>query len=181
MIVALDGHAVDRVSTLQRLVQTQVDDNGDGVPDIDPNTGFTVHKQVASSEIPLDFKTYFFTAKVNGAVNQNNQFQVSFFGNPRSAQDVFTITRNPGQTRWKYDDGAYDVAGKWTSKFNKGATQLDAVLGYHRGFTTEKPFNSSQDVPTIFYNYERSLNDFSDLEGSQISSCDDTSPTIRTR
>ncbi|MBL0212681.1 MAG: TonB-dependent receptor [Myxococcales bacterium] len=162
--------------TAQRLVQTQVDDNGDGVPDVDPNTGFTVHKEIASSDIPQDFKTYFFTAKVNGAVNQNNQFQVSFFGNPRSAQDVFTITRNPAQTRWKYDDGAYDVAGKWTSKFNKGATQLDAVLGYHRGFTTEKPFNSSQNVPTIFYNYERSLSDFADLEGSQISACDDTSP-----
>ena len=163
-------------STVSRLVQTQVDENQDGLADVDPNTGFTVHKNVASSDIPSDAKTYFFTAKINGAVNQNNQFQISAFGNPRNVEDVFSITRNPQQTRWKYDDGAYDIAGKWTSKFNGGATQVDAVLGYHRGFTTEKPFNSSQEVPTIFYNYERSLNDFADLEGSQISKCDDTDP-----
>jgi hypothetical protein len=96
-------------STTTRFVKTQVDDNMDGIPDVDPDTGFTVHKDVSSSEIPRDFKTYFFTAKVNGAVNQNNQFQISLFGNPRTASDVYTITRNPAQTRWKYDDGAYDV------------------------------------------------------------------------
>ena len=171
-------------STLKRLVQSQVDkvnnttgaSGADGVPDVDPNTGFTVHEGVSSSEIPLDFKTYFFTGKINGAINQNNQFQVSAFGNPRTAQDVFGITRNPAQTRWKYDDGAYDVAAKWTSKFNKGATQFDGVAGYHRGYTTEKPFSSAQDVPTVFYNYERSLNDFADLEGSGIAKCDDASP-----
>jgi hypothetical protein len=117
-------------STVQRLVRTQVDENADGQPDIDPNTGFTVHKEIASSDIPVDFKTYFFTGKINGAVNQDNQFQISVFGNPRNAQDIFGLTRNPTQTRWKYDDGAYDVAGKWTSKFNKGATQIDALNGF---------------------------------------------------
>ena len=164
-------------STTTRFVKTQVDDNMDGVADIDPATGFTKHEEVSSGEIPRDFKTYFFTAKINGAVNQNNQFQISAFGNPRTASDVFTLTRNPAQTRWKYDDGAYDVAGKWTSKFNGGKTQVDAVLGYHRGFTNENPYSDDQNVPTVFYNYERSINDFADLEGSQISAkCDDTSP-----
>ena len=94
---------------------------------------------VTDSTIPIDLKTYFFTAKINGAINQDNQFQISAFGNPRVVQDVYTITRNPAQTRWKYDDGAYDVAGKWTSKLNGGKTQLDAVLGYHRGYDLGEP------------------------------------------
>nr|MBA3462027.1 carboxypeptidase regulatory-like domain-containing protein [Deltaproteobacteria bacterium] len=163
-------------STTSRLVQTQVDKNSDGVPDLN-DQGFTIHEPVTASEIPRDFKTYFFTAKVNGAVNQNNQFQISAFGNPRSAEDIFGLTRNPSQTRYKYKDGAYDIAGKWTSKFNQGKTQVDAVVGYHHGFTNDSPFSADQDVPTVFYNYERSLYDFADLEGmGQISKCQDGGP-----
>ena len=162
--------------TETRIVNTLLDDNQDGVPDVDPNTGFTKHKELTNSKLPIDLKTYFFTAKINGAVNQNNQFQISAFGNPRVVSDVFSLTRNPAQARWKYDDGAYDVAGKWTSKLNSGKTQIDAVVGYHRGYTTEKPFSASQEVPTVYYNYERSLNDFQDLEGSSISACNDNDP-----
>ena len=161
-------------STTSRIVQTQIDKNNDGIPDKDLATGFTAHEELARRDIPRDFKTYFFTGKINGAVNQNNQFQISAFGNPRSAEDIYTITRNPEQTQWKYTDGAYDLAAKWTSKLNGGKTQIDFVGGYHRGFLTEDPFNSSQNVPTVYYNYERSLYDFADLEGSNaIGKCED--------
>ncbi len=148
-----------------RIVQSQIDENGDGVPDKD-SKGFTKHEFVSRSEIPENFKTYYFTGKINGAINANNQVQLSAFGNPRTAKDLNGITRNPADTRWAYDDGAYDVSLKWTSKFNEGKTEVDAVAGYHRGFTTEKPYSSSQNVPEIFYNYERSLNDFADLENN---------------
>src|SRR5690606_3379106 len=104
-------------STTQRRVSTLIDEDQDGVPDVDEN-GFNRTEQLSSSDIPRDFKTYFFTAKINGAIDQNNQFQISAFGNPRSAEDVFGIVRNPEQTRYRYEDGAYDLSAKWTSKFN---------------------------------------------------------------
>ncbi|MBS1124922.1 MAG: TonB-dependent receptor plug, partial [Deltaproteobacteria bacterium] len=167
-------------STTQRLVQRQVDGTdgkaADGVPDVDPDTGIAKHELVSSSDIPRDFQTYFFTGKINGAVNQNNQFQISTFGNPRSATDLLGVTRNPAQTRWKYKDGAYDVAGKWTSKLNDGKTQIDGVLGYHRGFNNESAYDSAQETPFVYYNYDRSLADFSDIEGTQIAGCDDNDP-----
>ena len=164
-------------STTARIINGDVDENGDGVPDVDPATGFGVREQIASRDIPRDFKTYYFTAKVNGAIDQNNQFQVSAFGNPRTAEDIFTITRNPEQTLYKYTDGAYDFAGKWTSKFNGGKTQVDAVVGYHRGFLDEKPMVAAQNNPTVYYNYERSLYDFADIEGdSTIARCQDGGP-----
>ena len=164
--------------TTTRLIQRQVDGTDglpeDGVPDVDPTTGITKHESVASSTIPGDFKQYYFTAKVNGAVDQNNQFQVSLFGNPRSAEDVYHVTGNPEQNRWKYTDGAYTAAGKWTSKLNDGKTQVDAVLGYHHGFERQQPFSSSQDVPFVSYDFDRSLYDFADLEGAQkIEKCND--------
>ncbi|MBA3538312.1 MAG: TonB-dependent receptor, partial [Deltaproteobacteria bacterium] len=158
--------------TTTRTVQSQVDKNDDGVPDTD-NLGFTVHEDVSKQDIEANFKTYFYTAKINGAVNANNQFQISAFGNPRQADDLFAVTRNPAASKWAYDDGAYDLAGKWTSKLNDGKTQIDAVLGFHRGYENQKPFRAADNVSQILYRYDRSLYDFSDLEGAGIGACQD--------
>jgi hypothetical protein len=164
-------------STTKRFVNSQIDEDQDGAPDTADDTGFIIQDPIdgATREIPRDFKTYYLTAKINGAVNQNNQFQVSMFGNPRNAEDVAGVLRNPAQSQWKYDDGSYDVAAKWTSKLNDGKTQIDAVVGYHHGFSREAPFSSAQDVPYVFYNYERSLYDFNGLE-SNINACNDNDP-----
>src|ERR671923_45020 len=51
---------------------------------------------------------YFYTAKINGAINQNNQFQISAFGNPNTRQYTLEhsspLIRNPDQTRWQVDE-----------------------------------------------------------------------------
>jgi hypothetical protein len=163
-------------STTQRRISTLIDENQDGVPDVDEN-GFNRTELLSSSDIPRSFNTYFFTAKINGALDQNNQFQISAFGNPRTAEDVFGIVRNPEQTRYRFEDGAYDFSAKWTSKFNEGKTQIDAVVGYHHGFSDEQPWDASQNVPYVYYNYNRSLYDFADLEGAdRIARCQDGGP-----
>jgi outer membrane receptor protein involved in Fe transport len=168
-------------TTTQRLVQRLVDENQDGVPDVDPDTGFTVRDELSARDIPRDRQTYYFTAKINGAIDQNNQFQISAFGNPSSRDDLIEhssiVTRNPAQTRWTVDEGAYDFAGKWTSKLAEGKTQIDAVVGYHNGFRNEKPLGEMRDTPWVAYNYTRSLYDFADLEGeSAIAGCNDNDP-----
>lgn len=167
--------------TTQRIVQSLVDENQDGIPDVDPDTGFTIRQPLSTRDIPRDFQTYYFTAKINGAISQNHQFQISAFGNPSSAETVLAhsspVTRNPEQMRWQVDNGAYDFAGKWTSKFNEGKTQVDAVLGYHHGFTNEYPLGDMRDTPFVYYSYTRSLYDFADLEGEQaIAGCNDADP-----
>jgi hypothetical protein len=167
--------------TTTRLVQSQIDMDQDGVPDSDAD-GFTIHDPVSSSDIPRTNQTYFYTAKVNGAVDQNNQFQVSFFGNPSGRDDLLEhssiVMRNPAQTRWHVDEGAYDFSGKWTSKLNNGKTQIDAVAGYHRGYRNEDTLDGNlgvQDTPWVYYNYERSLYDFNDFEGGdRIAKCQDS-------
>jgi hypothetical protein len=170
--------------TTARMVQTQIDEDQNGIPDVNRETGFTETRTVSTSDIPRELQTYFFTAKVNGAIDQNNQFQISAFGNPSSRDDLLEhssiVTRNPNQTRWHVDEGAYDFSGKWTSKFNKNKTQIDAVVGYHHGFTNEGTTDAEmgvQDQPWVYYNYTRSLYDFADLEGaSNIAACEDDGP-----
>jgi outer membrane receptor protein involved in Fe transport len=147
--------------------------NGDGVADIDPNTGFTQREQVASRDLPSNYKTYFFTAKLTGAISSNHQWQITGFGNPERDDAVFSTIHDPNSARFRNDTGAYDFSGKWTSKFNEGKTQLDAVVGYHNGFNNQQPLNSSNDVPGVRYGYTRSLYDFADLEGPGIAGCQD--------
>jgi hypothetical protein len=172
--------------TTSRFVEQQIDEDQDGAPDADAD-GFTVHEPVYTRNIPRKRHTRYFTGKINGAIDQNNQFQVSVFGNPSSRDDLIEhstiFQRNPNQTRWHVDDGAYDVAAKWTSKLNNGKTQIDAVAGYHHGFTKEDTLDDAlgvQDVPWVQYNYERSLYDFRDFEGGdRIAACRDSDdPTL---
>jgi TonB dependent receptor/Carboxypeptidase regulatory-like domain len=158
-----------------RIVQTQVDKNNDGVPDVDPATGLTKHEEVSRANIDGSTKTYYFTGKLNGAIDQNNQFQISVFGNPDTAHSPITPTTNQGRVPGLTDDsidttgGAEDVSAKWTSKLNNGKTQFDAVVGYHHATTGATAANALGNQSLVFYNYTRSLNDFADIEGSQIS------------
>ncbi len=165
-------------STVTRIIQSQVDMDSDGVPDVDPETGFLEHIPIGNeSTLNQKLTTYFFTAKVNGAVDQNHQFQVSAFGNPRSGpaltSAVTGFERNPDSSRFNLEDGAFDFSGKWTSKFNDGKTQVDAVAGFHRGYENIGAINAAADVGTVQYDFERSLFDFAAIEPGDISLCQD--------
>ncbi|TMQ08665.1 MAG: TonB-dependent receptor [Deltaproteobacteria bacterium] len=161
-------------NTTTRIVNTNIDMDQNGVPDIDPSTGFTVRSPIAKRNIGTNATTYFFTAKLTGAISSNHQWQISGFGNPENDTALLGTVRDPNTARVKVAQGAYDVSGKWTSKFNEGKTQVDAVVGFHNGFNKNTPYASSYDVPGIQYTYTRSLYDFADLEGMDaISACRD--------
>ncbi|HWO25489.1 MAG TPA: TonB-dependent receptor [Kofleriaceae bacterium] len=164
--------------TITRIVKSLRDDNMDGAPDTDPDTGLTIADEVASRDLETRTSQYFYTAKINGAINQNNQFQISAFGSPRSGDALLALTRNPENAIMDREDGAYDVAAKWTSKFNDGKTQVDAVLGFHRGFENELPKTAAQDQALIRFGFTRSLYDFEALEGgaATIGKCNDNDP-----
>jgi len=172
-----------RRDVITRLVQQQIDTNNDGVPDVDPNTGFTIHRRVSSLDTPEARTTYFFTAKINGEIDQNNQFQISAFGNPRTGNGSVndnpgSVTYAPNDTLFNRTDGAYDLSAKYTSKFNNGQTQVDALAGFHRASSSvTAPPGSVGNQPLAYYNYTRSLYDFADLEGSGIGACQDGGPS----
>ena len=176
--VGFTPQVINRVTT--RFVNRNVDKDDDGNADIDPGTGFTVREQVVARDIPTAEKTYFFTAKLTGAVSQNHQWQVTVFGNPENDTMLTDTVRDPLSAPYKVDQGAYDVSAKWTSKFNDGKTQLDAVAGFHNAHRNTTPINAAADVVAVQYLYTRSLYDFADLEnaglrpGQSIAGCHDS-------
>ena len=162
--------------TRTRLVQQQVDRDGNGIADKNEN-GLTIREQISESDISTALQTYYYTAKINGAINQNNQFQISAFGSPRFGDSPLAVTRDPSYKKFDVEDGAYDLAGKFTSKLNDGKTQIDAVLGFHRQLGNNTVATADQNLPTAEYNYTRSLYDFASLEGPDaISKCQDGGP-----
>ncbi|MGN6107534.1 MAG: carboxypeptidase regulatory-like domain-containing protein [Kofleriaceae bacterium] len=165
--------SVSNVKTT-RLVQTLTDKDQDGVPDFNPDTGLAYRETLSESSHDTSASTYYYTAKINGAVNQNNQFQISAFGNPATGEaPLVNLVRNPAYKSLKVTQGAYDVAGKWTSKFNDGKTQLDAVVGFHRQIDDTVP-QDGQNTALARYEYTRSLYDFADLEGqANVAGCQD--------
>jgi outer membrane receptor protein involved in Fe transport len=175
-------------TTTTRIINRSIDlvDNktgmpvtgGDGVADIDPTTGFTQREEVSRRDLGSDFRTYFFTAKLTGAVSSNHQWQITGFGNPERDDAVFSTVHDPNSAKARTDQGAYDLSGKWTSKFNDGKTQVDAVVGFHNGYNNSLPLNAANDVPGIRYAYVRSLYDFADVEGqSAVAKCKDSTAT----
>ncbi|HEX4455855.1 MAG TPA: TonB-dependent receptor [Kofleriaceae bacterium] len=158
----------------KRFVGYETDD-GTGNAKLDSN-GNPIKTNITSQNISTAQQTYFFTAKINGAIDQNNQFQISAFGNPEKGDAPI----NPGALTPSQDAtigtklGAWDVAAKWTSKLNQGKTQIDAIVGFHRAYVDNQPNTTLGAEPSVEYAYTRSLADFADLEGTQVANaCQD--------
>ena len=130
-----------------RIIRMMVDVDDDGLPDLDEN-GFPILREVDRSTHDNGGRTVFFTGKLSGAISPEHQGSLSFFGNP-STREAFappdepnpgpTMTGTESATRLREELGAWDTAGKWTSKLNDNKTQIDAVVGWHRNVDRDYP------------------------------------------
>jgi outer membrane receptor protein involved in Fe transport len=108
----------------------------DGIPDIDPKTGFYITDTVDTEIRSATTHTYNLLGKLNYALTPEHQGQVSF-------QLLPGATTQPGIFGPAISGGGYtasqltsDVSAKWTSKFNDNKTEVEAVLGWHRDYFT---------------------------------------------
>jgi outer membrane receptor protein involved in Fe transport len=168
-------------STLTRITSRRMDgtvdldgdgmvDPQDGVVDVDEN-GFTKTEIVSTNDMSRNRQTRYYTAKINGAISQDHQFQISAFGNPASSdRDFFRVTGDRFAQLYKWETGSYDTSAKWTSKFADNKTQIDAVAGFHRAYDRDLPyFNEARDgspIEALNYNYTRQLSFFKAFEGN---------------
>ena len=141
---------------------------GDCVPDTVEGSVFLAQEEVARRSRSRMRQTHFFTGKINGAVSENHQFQISGFGNPASFdRDFYRVLGAPESILFQDGEGAYDVAAKWTSKLNNGKTQVDVVAGYHLGYEDQNALIAGgADRALLQDNNTRSLEVFKAYEGS---------------
>jgi outer membrane receptor protein involved in Fe transport len=126
-----------------RIIKTQVDENGDGVPDVDEN-GFTILEELDRTTLDESAQTYFYSTKITGAVTPDHQGSLAVMGSPGTRRDYcpFDACVNNGTesaTRQVLDRNLMDIAAKWTSKFMDNKTQVDAIVGYHNDVIDMQP------------------------------------------
>lgn len=148
---------------------------GDCIADVDADTNLILVEELNRRGRARFRQTHFFTAKINGALSENHQFQISGFGNPRTFdRDFYRLAGDPSASLYKAGDGAYDVALKWSSKLNDGKTQVDVVAGYHLGYESQDPlFEGGAGTAGLQFTNVRPLSDFEDSEINYDSRCND--------
>ncbi len=141
--------------------------------------GFTVLEELGRNDLSRSRQTRYFTAKINGALSPDHQFQISAFGNPAfSDRDFLRVNGDRLSQLYKWETGSYDASVKWTSKFADNKTQIDAVGGYHRAYDRELPFFATGadggDSDLLNFRYTRPLSGLKASEGFLYQpGCDD--------
>ena len=157
---------------VDRIIQRQVDEDDNGIPDIDEN-GFTVFEELDRQTTAIGKQTYFYTAKLTGAVNENHQGSVSVMGSPNNERTM-SVNGLPSATRLDTATNLIDLAGKWTSKFNDNETQLDAVVGYHYDTRNQTPQFDEGNGNQVRFQTGRPLTDFMAFGEEVPAGCSDT-------
>jgi hypothetical protein len=105
--------------------------------DIDER-GFQIFEEISRKEFNANSQQYAFTAKVNFAVNPDNQGQVSIIGTP-STSHLVGVLGTPGATQIDNSSNSTDVSAKWNSKFLNNKTEVDVILGWHHSSSKDSP------------------------------------------
>jgi hypothetical protein len=118
-------------STLARTTKRKIDSDQDGIPDVDPETGFDVFDDISTRRFHPWTAGVQGIAKLNYALSPEHQGQLSFVGGPTRGR-THGIYGLPHTTDFDTERMSTDVAARWTSKFDDNRTELEAVLGWHR-------------------------------------------------
>jgi outer membrane receptor protein involved in Fe transport len=127
---------------LDRITKRRVDLDDDGVPDIDPETGFLVYEELDRSRMRARSNSTQFVGKLNFAVAPEHQGQISLIGAPGSGNDL-GVDGLPGATYLEYETLTTDLSGKWTSKLDDSKTEIEAVVGWHRSTYAETSLDAA--------------------------------------
>jgi hypothetical protein len=172
---------VDANGAAPDACETGAEIEGDCLPDIDPATGLFVTEEVARLERARFRQTHYVTAKVSGALgDDDHHFDVAAFGNPRHVdRDLFRLAASPEASLYQVDDGAYDVVGRWSSLLAGGATTIDVLAGRHASYEHNDPyFAGGEDRASMSFANVRPLSELEAIAPCTDGGVDDPFPGI---
>jgi hypothetical protein len=103
----------------------------DGSPDIDPATGFFITREIDREVRAAETRALSAIGKLNFALTAAHQAQVSAIIVPSTARQPGLLglpTSGANQRSM-----TFDTAGRWTSKFDEGRTEIEATVAWHHG------------------------------------------------
>jgi hypothetical protein len=160
-------------STVDRITRRFVDADNDGSADTDENGLIT--EVVDQISLATSSQTYLFHGKLTAATNHQHQGALSVFGNPGTRDQIIDANGPLEDRAFRVDDGAYGLAGRWTSSFANNAFQIDGYAGAHNNRYRESPGRRSDEASVLFLS-SIPLSDFAAYEEAIPVGCDDSSP-----
>jgi len=152
-----DCHKVNSDGTLSTCDKM----NQDGIPDIDPKTGFYITDLLDTEVRSATAHTYNALGKINYAVTPEHQGQLSVQAQPSSGRSPGLF--GPAVNGSQYSDLTTDVSGKWTSKFNDNKTEVEAVVGWHRDHVDTDALDPTLENDPLQVLYQGDLNHWGHL------------------
>jgi outer membrane receptor protein involved in Fe transport len=102
----------------------------DGIPDVDPSTGFFITDPVAHDTRSATSRSFASLAKINVAPTDKQNVQVSLIALP-GYSDSPQLYGNPAAGR--HTSGlTTDAAARWTAKLDDAHTEVEALVAWHR-------------------------------------------------
>ena len=115
----------------------------DGVPDVDPETGFFITDELDRETRAATSQATSMIAKLNLAATKNDQAQLSLIAVPSSSRTPAVLgLPSTGQRTWGLTT---DTAVRWTSKLGDGSTEIEALLAWHRSTLNTGSIDPSYD------------------------------------
>jgi hypothetical protein len=124
----------------------EVGGHADGLPDVDPKTGFFLTDDLDQEVRSRTSSTYNLLAKLNFAATSDHQAQVTFQAAPRSMMSpgIFGLASTGTRDTQLTTDGA----AKWTSKLDDNRTEVEVIAGWHRDHLERNALDpAAQDQP----------------------------------
>jgi hypothetical protein len=177
-----------------RSVRSQVDEDQDGLPDVDPN-GVGCPKYLASRDLcagkqpPAKTTTlgttrysgettrYNFITKLAYRINADNDLTFSLIGEPGSDSGP-SMVRYSGQiaaAESTVDSATYDLSLRYLGKFLKRKLQVEATVAYHRENSTTTPGADVANMPLVSHLPSRSLYEYNTSRDAFPLACSDGS------
>jgi outer membrane receptor protein involved in Fe transport len=148
--------------------------NADASPDIDPKTGFYLTDELDRETRPGSSTSTSIIAKIAAAPFADHQAQVSLIAQPSSSETpgLYGLPSSGRRT----SGPTTDTAARWTAKFGDGATEVEALIAWHRSTLDSGSIDPSLDSQPLQLLQDGDLGTWSALGGESaatIAGCKD--------
>ncbi|HTR51963.1 MAG TPA: TonB-dependent receptor [Kofleriaceae bacterium] len=124
-----------------RTVRMEVDRDQNGVPDVDPKTGFPITQVVDTQIREAPTTTYNTIARIDGAVTPEHQGTLTAIVTPyRTANPAIIGVASAGT---RTDELTTDLGAHWRSRWLDDRIELEASFGWHRDDNQILPYDPS--------------------------------------
>jgi hypothetical protein len=156
-----------------RDVYGRVDQNGDGVADVDQN-GKTIQNFLLRTRTPELRQSYQYGAKLDFNIAPEHHLSIGVFGTPTFSRHIADLSgneavANPSSVLEQLHKNNTDITANWTSQLLENRIRIDATVGLHReDFSDKSPYDTLNATNSMEWHGNPPLSMFESVGGCEV-------------